>query len=199
MGSRPAGKGTVRLGPLSLPRKTALRVAEFGTVLLAALAFLYIYPAIDPGLATTWERTIATQVGRESPFSIWGQVSALQPLQALLTVVVAAFAASLVFVPRQRSLTQLAALSAALMIAVQLTLEHWFYLYLPWFFGLLMAAIALPPRGGNHPAPPGAARRPSRGGPFQGDRPAQHDLPGEVRGRPHPGRRRRRGGPKSGE
>jgi hypothetical protein len=29
-----------------------------------------------------------------------------------------------------------------MIIATELTLEHWFYLYIPWFFGMLMAAIA---------------------------------------------------------
>lgn len=48
----------------------AALVAGFAAVLLAVLAVLYIYPAAEPGLATTWERTISTQVGRESPVSI---------------------------------------------------------------------------------------------------------------------------------
>ena len=45
------------------------------------------------------------------------------------------------FVPRERSLPQVAALSAAVMIAVQLTVEHWFYLYIPWFLGAMLAAM----------------------------------------------------------
>jgi hypothetical protein len=48
------------------------------------------------------------------------------------------------FVPRRRSLTQIAALAAAVLIASQLGIDHWFYLYLPWFLGL--ATIALIPR-----------------------------------------------------
>jgi hypothetical protein len=125
-----------------LPQRTLLRLAYFGTILLAILAVLYVYPAVDPGLATTWERTIETQLDRESPFSIWGQVTSLQPLQTLLTLAVAVFAATLALYPRRRSLVQVAALAAALMIGVQLTLEHWFYLYIPWFFGMLIAAVA---------------------------------------------------------
>lgn len=46
------------------------------------------------------------------------------------------------FVPRRRSLTQVAALAAAVMIAVEPTAEHWFYLYIPWFVGLALPAIA---------------------------------------------------------
>ncbi len=127
---------------IDLPRSVGLRLAYFSTVFLALSALILAYPALDPGLATTWERTIAIQLERTSPFSIWGQVPALQPLQTLTLVATAAFAASLALVPRRRTLLQVAALSAALMIAVQLTLEHWFYAYIPWFFGLTMVAIA---------------------------------------------------------
>jgi Glycosyltransferase family 87 len=139
-----ADEGGLRFRDL-LPQRTLLRLAYFGTVLVSILALLYVYPAIDPGLATTWERTIETQLDRESPFSIWGQVTSLQPLQTLLTQVVVVFAAALALYPRRRSLLQAAALAAAVMIAVQLTLEHWFYLYIPWFLGMLLAAIAPEP------------------------------------------------------
>jgi hypothetical protein len=37
-------------------------------------------------------------------------------------------------VPRRKSIRQLAALTAALLIGFELVLTHWFYLYLPWFF-----------------------------------------------------------------
>ena len=36
---------------------------------------------------------------------------------------------------------QIAALSAAILIAVQLTAEHWFYLYIPWFLGLAVTGL----------------------------------------------------------
>ena len=35
----------------------------------------------------------------------------------------------------------LAALSAAILIALQLGVTHWFYLYIPWFFPLVMIAL----------------------------------------------------------
>ena len=40
-----------------------------------------LWPAIDPGLDTFYDRTIAYQAGRDSPFSIWGQVPSLEPLR----------------------------------------------------------------------------------------------------------------------
>ncbi len=57
-------------------------------------------------------------------------------LAALLALVVA-------FVPRRRSLAQVSALAAAVMIAVELAAEHWFYLYIPWFAGPLLVALAI--------------------------------------------------------
>jgi hypothetical protein len=34
-----------------------------------------------------------------------------------------------------------AALGAAVLIALQLTVDHWFYLYLPWFLPFLFVAL----------------------------------------------------------
>jgi hypothetical protein len=146
--SRKKGKERGRHGVVSrftslrLPRATSIRVAYFATVFASACALLLLYPAIDPGLATTWERTIQSQLDRTSPFSIWGQVTWLQPLQTLLMIGTVAFASALALIPRKRTLVQISALSAAVIIATQITLEHWFYLYIAWFFGALIAAIA---------------------------------------------------------
>jgi hypothetical protein len=125
-------------------RPALLRIAYFSAIFGAVTAALLIHPAIDPGLTTFWDRTVANQAGRESPFSIWGQVESLQPVQTAVTAAAAALAALFAFIPRRRGLAQIAALSAAVIIASQLTVEHWFYLYIPWFFGLMMAGIASP-------------------------------------------------------
>ena len=52
----------------------------------------------------------------------------------ILAVVVA-------FVPRRRDPVTVAALGAATLIALQLALEHWFYLYLVWFLPLAFVAL----------------------------------------------------------
>jgi hypothetical protein len=131
-----------RLGSWRASRPARLRVAYFGTVFFITAALLLAYPALEPGLASFWDRTLASQLGRSSPFSIWGQVGGLGAVQTVLTLAVAAFAASLALVPHQRTRVQVTALSAAVMIGVSLTLDHWFYLYITWFFGLVMAGIA---------------------------------------------------------
>ena len=125
-----------------LRRPVLLRIAYFTTVFVGVSALLLIQPAVDPGLAAFWERTIGKQAGRESPFSIWGQVPELEPLQVAIALGVVALSVSLALLPLRRTMHQVAALAAALLIGTQLVVDHWFYLYIPWFFGLAMAGIA---------------------------------------------------------
>jgi hypothetical protein len=121
-----------------LGRPALLFVAGSLLVSLAVMA----WPAIDPGLRTVYERTIAYQAGRDSPFSIWGQVPSLEPLRIALLIATGALSLLLAFRPRRKSLVQVAALGAALLIALQLTMHHWFYLYIVWFYPLLLVALA---------------------------------------------------------
>jgi hypothetical protein len=125
--------------------------------LLFILGFLLVtvvvmlWPAIDPGLRTFFDRSIGSQTGRSSPFSIWGQIS-LEPLRTAILIGTAALALLFAFVPRRKSLVQLAALSTALLIALQLTLHHWFYLYVVWFYPLLLVALAAVEKGPDTPS-----------------------------------------------
>jgi hypothetical protein len=133
------------LGPMLLtldgwkPRKLALFAGGFAAITVAAM----LWPAIDPGLKVFYERTIAAQAGRSSPFSVWGQDESLEPLRLAILAATGVLAIALAFVPRKKSLLQVAALSAALLIGVQITLHHWFYLYIVWFFPLMLVALAL--------------------------------------------------------
>jgi hypothetical protein len=133
------------LGPMFLAYERRLRpallfVAGFALVTLAAM----IWPAIDPGLGTFYDRTIGIQAGRDSPFSIWGQAPSLEPLRTVLLVGLGVLSLAFALVPRHKSIVQLAALSAALLITLQLTLQHWFYLYVVWFYPLFLVALAAP-------------------------------------------------------
>jgi hypothetical protein len=121
---------------------TGPAVVAFVVAFLLTGAVLLAWPAITPGLHTFYDRTIAYQANRNSPFSIWGQVSGLEPLRLAILAGVGLLAIVLAFRPRVKSLTQVAALGAALLIGVQLTAEHWFYLYIVWFFPLLLVAMA---------------------------------------------------------
>ena len=87
-----------------------------------------------------YRRTVDFQASRGSPFSVWGLYGwhAAQHVAQALGVVLAV---ALAFVPRRRDVAGLAAACAAVLIALQLGVTHWFYLYLPWFFGLVMLAV----------------------------------------------------------
>jgi hypothetical protein len=124
-----------------LTRRNGRLAFLIGFVLVAVAMMLW--PAIDPGLHTVYDRTIAYQATRDSPFSIWGQVPSLEPLRVAILVGTAALSLFLAFRPRRKSLVQVAALGAALLIALQLTMQHWFYLYIVWFYPLLLVAMAV--------------------------------------------------------
>ena len=93
------------------------------------------------GLARFWDRTLGFQAGRDSPFSIWGLYDGLDAIQAVVTVAAAALAVAVAFVPRRRDELTVAALGAAVLIALQLAVTHWFYLYIVWFLPFLLIAL----------------------------------------------------------
>ncbi|HRC07352.1 MAG TPA: glycosyltransferase family 87 protein [Miltoncostaeales bacterium] len=93
------------------------------------------------GVRRFWSRTMAYQLDRESPFSIWGQHLGLQPVQRAVEVVVVLIAIVVVARPRALDLRRFAALSAALLIGLQIAMPHWFYLYIPWFLPCALVAM----------------------------------------------------------
>jgi hypothetical protein len=104
----------------------------------AAVAFI---PALShDSLHTIYRRTIAYQSDRGSPFSVWG-LYGLGGLEQIAEGAAVALALLLALVPRRPDIVGLAAASAAVIIAAQLAIEHWFYLYIPWFFPLVMLAL----------------------------------------------------------
>lgn len=122
-----------RLRMLSWP---VFAAAFGGTVALAVLLYLP-----DGGLREFYDATIGFQLGRPSPFSLWGLHASLAPVQDLLKVAAVVLAVAVAFVPGRRDLRQVAALAAAVLIAVQLPATHWFYFYLVWVVPLALVAM----------------------------------------------------------
>ena len=116
-------------------------VAVAGVGFAGVVALMLAHPAIDPGLATFWERTGASQLDRESPFSVWGQAPRIAWAQPLVIAAAGVLAAAAALWPRERSPGQVAALGASVLLALQLGVDHWFYLYIPWFAALVMVAL----------------------------------------------------------
>jgi hypothetical protein len=108
---------------------------------------LLLEPNVLHAVRVFWDRTISPQVNRDSPFSLWDwrQYHAGLPelawLQKVLQALLLVGAAVVAFLPRRKSPLQLAALTGTLLIGFEIVLTHWFYLYLPWFFGFVAYAV----------------------------------------------------------
>jgi hypothetical protein len=127
-----------RAMPLSR-RSAAFMLFTFGFLAAGALALV---PALThDSLHTIYDRTIAYQANRGSPFSVWGLYGGLGGFQLAVQIAAIVLAVGLALVPRRADLVGLAAACAAVTIAVQLGIEHWFYLYIPWFFPLVLIAL----------------------------------------------------------
>jgi len=132
---RDARAGWLRPGPVSF----AAYAAAFAAT--AALALLPVLLAGSGDVRLFWDHTIAFQHDRESPFSIWGLWSGLDAVQLGVQAAAVALALIVGVWPRRPTLTQIAACGAAVLIALQLGLDYWFFLYVVWFFPLVLVAL----------------------------------------------------------
>ena len=148
-----------KFAPLALAPLFARRAPLVFAVALAATLAVAVAPFVpDGGLREMYDRTLGYQAGRGSPFSIWGQVDSLAWLQTLAKVAAVALALLVAFVPRRPDLRQTAALGAGVLIALQLAVTHWFYLYVVWFVPFVLVVVLGTYR--ERPAPP--RREPAR-------------------------------------
>jgi hypothetical protein len=172
---RPSGRvsppdGAARPRP---SRARAWRAALLFCIAFALTAGVVMIPALThDSPQTIYERTVVYQSHRESPFSIWGLYGTsptggpyahwLAPVQVAVEIAAVVFALALALLPRRRDLVGLAACAAAILIAVQLGIDHWFYLYIPWFCGLTMLALlgelSWAPVSRSHPPGPQSRR-----------------------------------------
>ena len=138
--------------PSGLRRAPSLKfAAAFVGATALAFSILLLEPSLREALRTFWDRTVAFQFDRDSPFSIWdwGQyhargipdLASAQTVVQVCTIVLAGVAA---VVPRSKGPLELAALTASLLLAFELSLTHWFYLYLPWVLPFVLLALFLP-------------------------------------------------------
>jgi hypothetical protein len=109
---------------------------SFALVALVAAAPGYAHDALQ----TIFQRTIAYQASRTTPFSIWG-LYRLPALETLVQVAAIGLAGALALAPRRPGVAGLAACAAAILIALQLGASYWFYLYIPWFFAPALLAL----------------------------------------------------------
>jgi hypothetical protein len=141
------------------PRPRRRTLVWFAVVVVAVIAAAFLPFLPDDGPGEIYDRTVGYQASRPSPFSLWGQVDQLGWLQTAIKVAAAAMAVVVAFVPRTKTPAQVAALAAAVLIALQLGVSHWFYLYVVWFAPLALVAVFMRCETGAeaYPPAPGAA------------------------------------------
>ena len=131
-----------KFAPLALAPLFARRSPVVLGAALALTVAVAVVPFVpDGGLRELYDRTVGYQAGRGSPFSVWGQVDSLGWLQTVVKFAAVGLAVAVAFMPRRVDERQVAALGAAVLIAVQLAVSHWFYLYVVWFVPFVLVAM----------------------------------------------------------
>jgi len=169
--SSPAGRGAfialagmAKFAPLALAplfatySRGALRFVLGGALALAPCLLLVLGYG---GLHDFYDRTLGFQASRGSPFSIWG-LYGWDKAQAVVQAGAVLLAVAVAFLPRRRDLIGLSALAAAVLIALQLGVTHWFYLYIVWFLPLVLVALLGRGLEDRNPPPPTPAPEPAR-------------------------------------
>ncbi len=106
---------------------------------IVVFTFAMYFPA--GGFRELWNCTLGFQMSRLPDFSPWVIWPNIGWTQTLLELAGVALAAVVAFLPGRRSLTEVSALAAAILIAIQLPAGHWFYFYIMWFAPLVFMAI----------------------------------------------------------
>ena len=116
-------------------------IVGFGIAFVLACVLTMLPVLLKHDLSAFWHDSITYQSDRTTPFSVWGLWGGLGWLQSLLQGAVIALAIGVAFLPSRRTVIDVAALGAAVLIALQITLNYWLYPYIVWF--LPMALVAL--------------------------------------------------------
>jgi hypothetical protein len=136
--------GSAALAPLfaTATGERRWRSALIFSVVFVGVCAVLILPFLpDGGLREFYDRTLGYQASRSSPFSVWGLAPSVDFLRPVARGVAAALALAVAWWPRRRAATQVAALAAAVLIAIQLGATHWFYFYVVWFLPFVLAAL----------------------------------------------------------
>ena len=108
-------------------------------ILVSVAIFLPFIP--DGGPGDVYDRTIGWQAARDAGATVWGEIPGLHPLQVAVRVAAVALALAVGFIPRSRGPVQVAALGAAVIVGMELTLTYWLPSYVVWFAPLAFVAL----------------------------------------------------------
>jgi hypothetical protein len=125
------GRGPFRLRPVLIA----------GACWAAVCAALVLAFLPDGGLREYWNTTLGFQLSRTSPLSLWGRHPELDFIKTVMAALTIVWALAAAFVPRRRTVGQVAALCAGLLAASQLATSYWIYFYIVWFAPFLFVAL----------------------------------------------------------
>ena len=114
----------------------------FGVVFVAVIVAGFTPFVPDGGLSELFDRTLSYQQDRsDACCTLWVLFPGLDWLQVPLQVAVGALAVAVAFVPRHRSPVQVAALGAAILLGIELSLSNWNPWYIVWFAPFVFVAL----------------------------------------------------------
>jgi hypothetical protein len=128
------------------PRRRSMIIYVIAYVAAVVVAMLPVLLTGD--LHYFWHDSIAYQASRPAPFSIWGLWGGYQqglhlPERIVLGAAVVLGLVSPLLPRGERTMVEVAALGAAIIILLQMGITYWFYLYIVWFFPLVVIALVL--------------------------------------------------------
>lgn len=118
--------------------RTAITVTFAYLIVSGGLVLLFLP---DGGFREFWNTTLGWQLSRTSPLSIWTREPGIDFLKPVIAAAGVALAIAAAFVPRRRSIGQIAALCAAILAVSQLATGYWLYFYIVWFAPFLFIAL----------------------------------------------------------
>ena len=128
-------------------------ILGFGFAFVVACVSVMLPVLAKHDLSAFWHDSIVYQSDRTTPFSIWGLWGGLGWEQSLLQGAVVALALGVAFLPSRRTVVDVAALGAGILIALQLTLNYWLYPYIVWFLPMALVALVASHPAEDEPAP----------------------------------------------
>jgi hypothetical protein len=112
-------------------------VAEF----IGTFALLVTPLLPGAGIREFWDRTAGFQAAHQPFGTIWYRMPGLENLRPIVEGAAIALAVLVAFVPRRRTATQLAALGAAILLALELGHVFWSFLYIMWWAPFVLIAV----------------------------------------------------------
>lgn len=125
------GRGPFRLRPAAV-------AAVVWAVVCGGLVLAFLP---DGGLTEFWKTTLGYQLHRWTPLSLWTRAPQLAFLKPIFQALAVGLAILVAFVPRRRSIGQLAAFCGALFALSQISGNYWLYFYIAWFAPFLFIAL----------------------------------------------------------